>query len=261
MILAEDTAFALFNKLENMTHFGNNDVPFFDFADGFGDIVGRLIDQLVSMFESLNRFCGKPSPAQADDIQAGVAQWFITGDNIRGYIFGDPEVTADQAMASDFDELMNADHTTQDRKIFNLDMSGQIDRIGHDDIVSEQAIVGDVAVGHQEAIASDDCFPVRLGAAVDRDKFADHGALADFGGCRFTAKFEVLGYFADNAVMQNGAIGSQTGAGQQGHKTADVAMVTDNHIIGNPAIWTNGDIFADLSVRIKKRCGMNSGHR
>ena len=65
--------------------------------------------------------------------------------------------------------------------------------VGHDDVVTNQAIVRDVCLRHQEAIvtsASDTA--TAPGAAVNRDEFADAIAAADLSLSIFAGKFQIL---------------------------------------------------------------------
>ena len=43
-----------------------------------------------------------------------------------------------------------------DGVILHVDVAGEVRRIGHDDVVPQLAVVGDMAVGHQQVVVADD---------------------------------------------------------------------------------------------------------
>ena len=52
--------------------------------------------------------------------------------------------------------------------------SGEGDAVGHDDVIADVHVVGDVGVGHEQVVAADDGEQSSaLGAAMDGDEFAE----------------------------------------------------------------------------------------
>jgi hypothetical protein len=50
-------------------------------------------------------------------------------------------------------------HAADDGIVFNVDMTGKVDGIGHNDIISKVAVVGYMGVSHQEITISNDGHP------------------------------------------------------------------------------------------------------
>jgi hypothetical protein len=65
--------------------------------------------------------------------------------------------------------------------------------IHQDYVITDDTIVGDVYIGHDEAIRSDGGFAIGLGATVDGHTLSDGGAVAYFYSGGFTVELEVLG--------------------------------------------------------------------
>ena len=71
-------------------------------------------------------------------------------------------------------------------------MTGKAGVAREDHVVADLAIVGDVYVGHQQAVVADGCFEFVIGAAVNGDALADFGMITDFYSRVFVAELEVL---------------------------------------------------------------------
>jgi hypothetical protein len=77
-------------------------------------------------------------------------------------------------------------------------MAGQIGGIGHNDIISQPAIVRDVTVSHQKVIISYDSHPDVGGCGpVDGHIFPDCIVVPDNNPSLFPLEFQVLGACAD----------------------------------------------------------------
>ena len=101
-------------------------------------------------------------------------------------------------MRTDFSELLDGHESFQDGPVFDFDMACKIDIIGQDDPVSEAAVVGDVYVGHEQAIASDYGLVGVGGTSINGYELADGGAVANFNGSFFSLDFQVLRLTRDN---------------------------------------------------------------
>ena len=52
--------------------------------------------------------------------------------------------------------------------------------------------MGNMGIGHNQAIVSDNSFTFGGRSAVDGYAFAKNGVVSDFGSCNFSFKFQVL---------------------------------------------------------------------
>ena len=70
-------------------------------------------------------------------------------------------------MAADPHKLMIGRQATKDSKIVDLDMTGQGRTVGHHNMVADNAVMGNVGVGHEQVVAANHGLPVSgFGAAM-----------------------------------------------------------------------------------------------
>jgi hypothetical protein len=137
-------------------------------------------------------------------------------------------------MITDRAELMYARQTAEDDPVSYVNMATQRSAVRKDDVVAHHAIVRDVRICHEHAVASYDCSPRLSSSAVQRNEFPNICSVADFERCRFSTVFQVLRRPADGSHIVNPAIPSNAGA------ILNVGMRSD---LGS---FTNGDgIFND----------------
>ena len=100
--------------------------------------------------------------------------------HVRRHVVQHAAQAAGEAEAADRREVMD-DHAAGDRGVVvNVDVAAQQRGVGHDHAAADAAIVGDVAAGHDEAVAAERGDAVFLfGAAIDRHAFADDVVVAD----------------------------------------------------------------------------------
>ena len=78
--------------------------------------------------------------------------------------------------------------------VFDDYMTRKCGRVGHDHFVSQNAVVGDVRLGHDEAIITGFCQPsASLSAPMNGDKLADAIASANLCFGRLAREFQILG--------------------------------------------------------------------
>ena len=131
-------------------------------------------------------------------------------------------------MAADMAELVHEGATTDDGKVIDYDLSGQLGRIGHDDVIAQLAVVCDVAVRHDEVVVSDDGFAFTEGSAVDGNELTDVAVVPDDGPGLFTVELKVLRDATDGSMRE------------------DVTVITDDHIVIDIRKRIDGYILTDL---------------
>src|ERR1043166_8410986 len=129
-----------------------------------------------------------------DLVQAIATRVIANRKSERQSIFDNDGIAADVGLTADATELMNAGIGAYVCAFFNDYMTRKRRRIGHDHVVANQAIVSNVCLGHQKAIIADagDASST-LRAAVDRYKFANPCAAANFSFSYLTREFKILG--------------------------------------------------------------------
>src|SRR5258706_15769908 len=107
------------------------------------------------------------------------------GERKRQGVFYHHRVTAHICFATHATELMNSGIGTDVGAVFDEYVAGQGGGVGHNNPVTQEAVMRDVSLGHDEAVIADSGDPAAAGgAAVDRHKLPDPITPADFsGGC------------------------------------------------------------------------------
>ena len=117
------------------------------------------------------------APAQPDRIESLEDDRCTAGKAVRRHVLGDPQPAADHGVAADACELMHGRHPADDDIVFHLRMARKHCRIGHDDVVSDDTVVRNVHVPHQEAALPDDGLPAFAGPPVERRILPDRCPL------------------------------------------------------------------------------------
>ena len=140
-------------------------------------------------------------------------------------------------------------------------MPAQRGTIGECHPVADMAVVGDVGIGHVEAVVTDACFAAALQrATVHGDILADHVARADDQPCGLVGIAGVLRCASkcrermDVAVRANGCVSFDNDMRTQPH------VVADDGIGANHAEGADVDPVADLGGGIDHRGLVNCRH-
>src|SRR5690606_25972626 len=150
---------------------------------------------------------------------------------------------------ADVAELMNSGVAAENDAIPHMHVAGDGRVVGHDDVVTDDAIMGDMYIGHQQVVAADGGHATVLhGAPMQGAAFANDIVVADDQPGRLTMVFLVLAILADGGELENPVA------------LADGRRPTDHHVRSNDRSRTNLDIRpdqgpgADLDV-ISQPCG------
>src|SRR5690606_5940006 len=107
-------------------------------------------------------------------------------------------------------------------------MAGQGGGVGHDDTVADLAVVGDMAIGHEQVVVADAGHAAALlGSAVHGDEFPDDVAVADLEPCGLAPVAEVLRCIAQTGMAVNGVAAADAGRSENGGVRADGGRFAD----------------------------------
>ena len=102
-------------------------------------------------------------------------------------------------MLPDFYKLMYRTHTSQDGIIANGNMTCNLGIITHDAIIANNTIMRQVAIGHDQAVFANSCFPAVFCTTVNGYKFPDRCIVANYHNGIFIFKFRSWGMAAITA--------------------------------------------------------------
>ena len=103
-------------------------------------------------------------------------------------------------------ELVNGGQSADDGIVMDLHMAGKGCQVAHDHMVPDDAVMGDMAVGHDETVAPDRGHSLVFErAAVDGNEFPEGVVVPDHQSRVFSAVGMVLGRGPDACIPGEGA--------------------------------------------------------
>jgi len=137
--------------------------------------------------------------------------------------------------------------------VSDLNVTGQLHGVGHDDAVADPAIMRNMTGGHQEAVRTDFSAGIGLGGAADGHVLANDGARADtHAGAGGGIEAQILRIAADHGErMHHDALAELT-------LPADVGMSVDHTIGAESRTVLDQGRRMDLHHRVKGaycKCG------
>jgi hypothetical protein len=102
-------------------------------------------------------------------------------------------------MFTDAAKLVYGTQSSQDRVLFHQNVAGQGAVVREDHVISDIAIMGDMAVGQKITVASDARYRPNGGASVHGAEFPEAIVIPDLEVGRFAGIFEILRLLADRA--------------------------------------------------------------
>ena len=144
----------------------------------------------------------------------------------------------------------------------DLNVPGQLDRIGQDDIVAHKAVVSDVGIGHEQAVGPDHGFPHALHrTAVDGYALAKSVVVADSCEGLFALVGDVLRLAADHGMRMHVVAGTHFRVGSDDAMGLEMGLIADFGIRADDHVRADADINAQFRRGINDRARMNfTGH-
>ena len=128
----------------------------------------------------MDGFARQAAALEADQVEAGelgmIAERHAVGNDV-GVDAGD---AADHRALADAAELLNGGEAAENHALADMDMSGERGIVGECDVVFDEAVVADMAAGHEVAVVADGGdAAAAAAAAVHGHAFADDAVAAD----------------------------------------------------------------------------------
>lgn len=185
---------------------------------------------------------------ESNGIKADVRDWFSGSLDERRYILINQSPTLEHDIATEMAELVDQATATDHGGIIDLDFTGELTSIGHNDSVAKAAIVSNVIVSHNQAILTDHGFALRGSAAVDGDTLAESSTITDISVSFLTLELKILRDGSDHSAGEDGDTIPDTRAGEDGDISIDDAIIADFDILIYGREITYPDIIADLGI-------------
>ena len=145
---------------------------------------------MVDLFDAR---VAESATAKSDGVDPFKGERFAGYGDKRGNVFADQGSAADHHVRADLDKLVDGRKATENGPVANLDMAREGYVVDENHLISDDAVVGHVGVGHDEAFFAEGGFAVGFGSAIDGGAFTHNAAVAQKDFAVFSAEFEVLG--------------------------------------------------------------------
>src|SRR5437667_7237270 len=124
---------------------------------------------------------GETATLEASGVQSvGMGVAGSNGFGKRKHVAGDSGAASDERMCADANKMLHPTKRAHRRPFLHDYMASQSCGVGQNDVVLDHAVVGNVAVGHDERVTANAGQASALcGAAINSDKFADGVVVAD----------------------------------------------------------------------------------
>lgn len=216
-ITFDDSAFGVAHKHDDFVSlFGGRQLGF-DAFEGVAVVHVGEVEVTIYLLYVANGFVGEVATAQPDRVDSGIGYGVAAGFDVGGDVFVDVRATLYHHMSPDVGELVYEASAADDGVIVDDDFAGYLCRIGDNDVVADDTVVGDVRIGHDQAVAAYDGFTFGSGAAVHGDAFAQRGVVAYLRRGVFSLKFHVLGNGRDDSPREYLAVFTNAGSFENGH--------------------------------------------
>jgi hypothetical protein len=129
--------------------------------------------------------------------------------------------------------------------------------VTQDAIITNDTIVGNMAIRHDEAIVSNLRGPPVLTTPVNGHKFADGCIIPDLHCCMFSFVFQILWNGCDHGAGKDAAVLTDPGSLHNCNIAPDPGTFADLHILVNNTEGINLNVGGKISIRVNVRVGMN----
>ncbi len=255
----QNSALGGFDELDHVDDFGAFE-GIFDFINGLAHVHAGAVKQFIGFLDlgaHPRSDAGASHTHHVDPLRHARSS---AADHVGGNILIDSGESADHGQRADARELMEARHAGKERPVFDHAVACKRSLVHHDDVITEEAIMRDVAIGHQKILITDHGGGVNLRAAVDGDEFPDNVLGADLGEGLLALVGEVLGFMPDHGVHVDRIVVPDLGpAGEEG-PGEDLVMGTDLDPVLNDDVRANNVSHPDLDLFSDNGAGMDLRH-
>lgn len=255
------SALAVAEEAEKMLNFRCRREVLFHFMDSFVQLQAGTENGAVCFFKPASYFGGDIVSGESYAVQSDHSCRIAVNDHEWAYVLYDLGHAAHHGAGADFYELVDTAHAADDRVVFHSDVAGCSGKAGHDDVVSEIAVVCHMGVCLKHIMRADTGFAVFSRSTVDGDEFAEAVVIADDDRTVFAGKFQILRIFADDGVrihmivfphayvFRNDRMGADYGAFADFTVGTDDGIRFDNYIFMKFGSRINNGRFMNLRLR------------
>src|SRR5215203_1154368 len=199
-----------------------------DLLQGLGSRQPRADEDTVGLLQPADALRVDPLALEADRVQAVAGRLLADRLDEGESVHGGHRVAAQVGVAPHPAELVHGGEGADGGVIVDLDVAGVGRVVGEDDAVAHLAVMGDVGIGHEQAVAAHagDAAPLG-GAAVDGAELPKVIAVADLQPDFLALELQVLGIEADGRLGIDPVLPADPGRSPDLGRGPDLRAVAD----------------------------------
>lgn len=253
--LAGKAASRATNKLDKMRYVFVVD-PFHVLQRGF-EREHRTQEKVAGPLQVQPGFGRKAGAPQPDGIQTADAARVSIRDEERKHILHDFRLRTHHGIASQPNELMDADFVGKKNVILRHDVAGEGRAVGKDAIVSQPAVVCDVDPDHEKISRADLRHFMLARRTMNGHAFANQVIVADREVAAFAFELHVLRFPAERGVFEDAISFAQRRVAFDNGVRTDFAARPDPHAVFNDDVRSDLYIGGNFGKRTNYGCRMN----
>src|ERR1700677_886616 len=228
-----------FDKRQQVGHAGVQLAFAVQMLQGLGGIQLGRQQNPVSMLQGPQLLVTEPRAFQADAVEAIRMRVPFGRSQRKGQdVLSDRRAPTHVSILTDAAILVDGAEGTHTGMVFHGNVTGQSGPIREDAVVSDPAVVTDVGVGHDEAVASyPGSAPASIGSPRDGHAFAEGVVIAGLKASGFATVLQIL------------RGNSQTGKGVDAITRPKMSFAVENHVRDQVTVFPQDDIGANGAIR------------
>ena len=145
-------------------------------------------------------------------------------------------------------KLMNQCSSSNYRKIVDLYLSSNLRSVCNNDIVPNHAVMGDVRISHNKAIAANNSLALRRGAPVYGHAFTNGCVVANDSQRVFSHKFKILRNRTNNSARENRTVLTNSCTLHNCNVAGNASSRSDFHVSVNCHKRVNDHAWVDFCI-------------
>ena len=200
--------------------------------------------------DGLDGLAGKPSAAQANKVDTGVAHGFLTGNDEGGDVLTGTGAALEHDVAAHMGELVEQTGGRDDGTVVDNHLTGEFCGVANDAAVADYAVVADMHILHQQVAIAYNGLAFRGCTTTDGDILTDGVVVANLTGGHLALELQVLWFRGDGSTWKYLVIIAEARTEVEGHAVQQFVVVADHDVLVDYAEGTDNVVVAQLCFGI-----------
>src|SRR5229473_5405284 len=222
----------------------------------------RSEEDLIGIFDSSDLIFGETVPRQPDRVEAHQLGTVTLSGAIRGNIHRHHRPPCNEGQIPDSRKLMHRGQTSESDVVADPNVPGQRCAVRQHAAVPQTAVVGHMAVGHEEIPVPDaGDSSAAFGADMQGRKLADLVVIANHQLGVLTRIFQVLRHGSYRSEVEHPISLAERGPPVDHRVSANPAFCADSNLGTDNRVGADLDRLVELRLGVYDRGGMDFTHR